>query len=239
MCTRIRQIGSEEGDLTDADVETAIAYLHTHPEIDDVILSGGDPLYAPVTCLNIIERLASVRSVKVVRIGTRLPIQSPSSMRSPRVIRTLEALRDRRAQFTSYVLVHINHPDEIDEETRGALTTLRDFGFSVLSQTVFLCGVNDNADILEMLFKQLYQIGVIPYYIYRCDYVAGLEHYVCSIESERSLMTALHSRMSGIAIPLYVADLADGVGKIPVPLGYWNVPDITSCSDFDGKKTLL
>jgi len=94
--------------------------------------------------------------------------------------------------------------------------------------------VNDKEEALEELFKKLYYMGVTPYYIYWCDYVKGLEQFVCDIEREREIMTTLHKRMSGIALPQCIVDV-EGVGKIPVPFGFWDVSDITRCRDYQGK----
>ena len=239
MCTRIRQIGTPGGDLSDSDITAGIRYLYVHPEVDDVILSGGDPLYAPSSCVKIINGLATVSSVKVVRIGTRLPVHTPRSMASRQVKDVFKTLKENSSRFVSYILVHTNHPDELDAEVIGSLVSLRESGFPVLSQSVFLRGVNDDADTLERLFKRLYYAGITPYYIYRCDYVKGLEHYVCDLKKEREIMTALQARMSGIALPMYVVDIAGGVGKIPVPLGFWEVPDLAHCRDYNGRNVPL
>lgn len=239
MCTRIRQIGTPEGDLSDSDIEAGIEYLRVHPEVDDVILSGGDPLYATASSLKIIAGLATVSSVKVVRIGTRLPVHAPRSMASQQVQNVFRTLKDNASHFISYILVHTNHPDELDNEVLGSLVALRKSGFPVLSQSVFLRDVNDDPDTLERLFKRLYYAGITSYYIYRCDYVKGLEHYVCDLEREREIMTILQARMSGVALPMYVADVAGGVGKIPVPLGFWEVQDPMHCKDYNGKDVRL
>ncbi len=234
FCTRIRQIGSSEGDLDDADIMSALCYIKSHPEIDDVILSGGDPLVVPQTSMRIIAGLRNIPSVQVVRMGTRLPIHSPKSIGSPHTKLVFKELRACADNFQTYILIHVNHPDELDYEVVDAIRTIRAYGFPVLSQTVFLKTVNDKEEVLEELFRELYYMGVTPYYIYRCDYVRGLEHFVCDIELERKIMTALHKRMSGIALPRYIVDV-EGMGKIPVPLGFWDVPNITRCRDYQGK----
>lgn len=238
FCTRIRQIDSSEGDLEDNDIVSALCYIKSHSEIDDVILSGGDPLVVPQTSIRIIAGLRDIPSVRIVRIGTRLPIHSPKSIGSPHVKQLFKELQACTDNFQTYVLVHINHPDELDYEVVDAIRTIRAFGFPVLSQMVFLKAVNDKEETLEELFKKLYHMGVIPYYIYRCDYVKGLEQFICDIEREREIMTALHKRMSGIALPRYTVDV-EGIGKIPVPLGFWDVLDIKHCRDYQGKTIQL
>ncbi|PIP04064.1 MAG: hypothetical protein CO088_02460 [Candidatus Yonathbacteria bacterium CG_4_9_14_0_8_um_filter_46_47] len=233
FCTRSRQIGSAEGDLDDADIAAGLCYIRSHPEIDDVILSGGDPLFVPQTVTRILSGLRDIPSIQVVRIGTRLPIHSPKSIGSPPVKRLLKALQACGESFQTYILVHVNHPDEIDYDVTDAIRTIRAYGFPVLSQTVFLKNVNDEEEVLEGLFKKLYYLGIVPYYIYRCDRVAGLERFVCDIGREREIMTALHKRMSGIALPSYIVDV-EGTGKIPVPLDFWDVPDLGHCRDYNG-----
>lgn len=238
FCTRIRQIDSLDGDLEDVDIVSALCYIKSHPEIDDVILSGGDPLVVPKVSMRIIAGLRNIPSVRVVRIGTRLPIHSPKSIDSPHVNLLFKELRACADNFQTYVIVHVNHPDELDYEVVNAIRTIRAYGFPVLSQTVFLKTVNDKEEILEELFKKLYYMGVTPYYIYRCDYVKGLEQFVCNIKREREIMTALHKRVSGIALPRYIVDV-EGIGKIPVPLGFWDVPNIKRCRDYQGKTIQL
>ncbi|MDP2816525.1 MAG: hypothetical protein Q8O19_07590, partial [Rectinemataceae bacterium] len=206
--------------------------------VDDVILSGGDPLYAPESCMQIIKGLRTIDSIKVVRIGTRLPIHAPKSIKAPRIAALLEEFRKSAGSFMTYVLVHVNHSDELDEDVIEALRILRSYNFPVLSQSVFLKDVNDNETVLETLFKKLYYLGVVPYYIYRCDYVKGLERFVCDMEDERRIMTSLRERMSGIALPTYIADV-NGIGKIPVPLGFWDMTDLKYCRDYTGATIQL
>lgn len=238
FCTRIRQIGNADGDLSRGDINAALDYIRAHSEITDVILSGGDPLYVPNDALAALQGLGQIPTVKVVRIGTRMPIHSPSSMHTAPIRRILDAFSQQRKRQQPYVLVHANHPDELDDEVVLAMRLIQSYGLIVLVQTVFLKNINDATDILERLFVSLYRIGAIPYYIYRCDRVAGLERFICDVHHERSIMTELHRRLSGIAVPRYIADVP-GRGKLPFPLLFWNVPDINSCVDFDGRDTVI
>ncbi len=233
FCTRIRQIGSSEGDLGDGDINQGIEYLRSHPKVDDVILSGGDPLYTPLQTTRILGGLMGVESVRVIRIGTRLPVHSPQSMWTPPVTKLLDLAEKVASEKTFFFLVHVNHPDELAPETRKALKLLRQTGIPILSQTVFLRGINDDMGVLGQLFRELYYLGMIPYYIYRCDYVRGLERFVCDLAVERKIMTELRKTLSGIALPTYVVDVP-GMGKLPVPLEFWDVPNPEQCRDFDG-----
>ena len=234
FCTRVRQIGNPEGDLTNDDIKRCLEYISSHPEVDDVILSGGDPFATPQPTNRIVEGLTTIQSVKVIRVDTRVPIQSPRSMHSTalrELVRRLQLLAESKAV---YILVHVNHSDELTREARESLTALRKTGIPILSQTVFLKDVNDDISTLTELFQELYYLGVIPYYIYRCDYVQGLERFVCDLGKEREIMTQLRSNLSGMAVPTYVVDVA-GRGKIPIPLKFWGVPQPEKCVDFDGK----
>lgn len=134
--------------------------------------------------------------------------------------------------------MHVDHPDELTSETVNALARLRRIGLILLSQTVFLKGINDDEGSLKKLFESLYHLGVIPYYIFRCDSVAGLERFVCNIQDERRIMTNLCRELSGIAVPTYVVDVP-GRGKIPVPLEFWDGVDLSQCRDFDGERILI
>jgi lysine 2,3-aminomutase len=239
FCTRIRQIGTDEGDLdASQEIPEIINYIAAHPEITDVILSGGDPLYTPKQTLILLELLRQIPTVKVIRIGTRLPVHNPVSFKSALVKDVLEKVREIANARPFYILIHFEHPDELTEETLEAIRELRKTGATLLSQTVFLKGINNNYETLKSLFEQLYWAGVTPYYIYRCDYVQGLEHYVCDMSEEIDIMTQLRKVLSGIAYPTYIVDV-EGKGKIPVPLGFWPDASISACTDFNDQRISL
>lgn len=238
FCTRIRQIGTAAGDLDEAAIANCLSYIADHTEIDDVILSGGDPFVTPEPTQIILRSLMEIPSVKVVRLGTRLPIHSPASIATAAVGKLLKQMVEVSRAKPVFVLLHANHPDELTAETLASLAAIRSHCTGLLSQSVFLRGINDNAEILGRLFKKLYHSGTIPYYIFRCDYVRGLEHFVCDLSRERMIMTELRRTLSGIALPTYAADVP-GYGKLPVPLGFWEVPDIQECIDFRGKPVRL
>jgi lysine 2,3-aminomutase len=238
FCTRLRQIGKKDGDLDDQDIERGLQYLSSHSEINEVILSGGDPLFAPQTTETIFNGLIQLPSIKIIRIGTRMPVHLPTAFTGKFLRKLLETISDIAFSRPIYMLIHIDHPDELTVETANVIAQLRKIGLILLSQTVFLKGINDNEASLKKLFESLYHLGVIPYYIYRCDYVAGLERFVCDIFDERRIMTNLRRELSGIAVPTYVIDVP-GKGKIPVPLEFWDGVDLTQCVDFDGERILI
>lgn len=216
FCTRIRQIGNPNGTLREGDIEPIAAYIRHHQEIDDVILSGGDPLYTPQLTEQILMQLQEIESVKVLRIGTRLPFQSPQSFRTAplqRLLATVDAIGRERPFF---ILLHIEHPDELTPETIAVVRQLRELKVTLLSQTVFLKGINDNFETLHALFQHLYYLGVIPYYLFHCDNVKGLEHFQGDKVAEKAIAVRLRAALSGIATPLFAEDLENGYGKVPV-----------------------
>lgn len=236
FCTRIRQIGTDDGDIkTDETIQNIINYLKRHTEITDVILSGGDPFYTPKQTLILLDQLENFESLKVIRIGTRLPVHNPQSFESPLLQKLINKITQIQSKIPLIILIHFEHPSELTEQTIGVIKQLKKTGATLLSQTVFLKGVNNNFDILKSLFENLYWNGVLPYYIYRCDSVQGLEHYVCDINQEIEIMTELRKVLSGIAYPTYIIDV-EGKGKIPVPLGFWSSSGINQCTDFAGNQ---
>lgn len=216
FCTRIRQIGDPAGTLKPADAKLLIRYLEAHPEIDDVILSGGDPLVTPAMTALLIRRIREIPSVKVLRIGTRLPLQEPDALNKKPQIALLDLIEETATRLPFHVLLHINHPDELTDASREAIRMLRTRRVTLLSQSVLLRAINDEADTLIDLFRELYHLGVIPYYLYRCDAVRGLERFLVDPERERSIYRSLRASLSGIACPLLVEDQAGGYGKQPL-----------------------
>lgn len=216
FCTRIRQIGNPEGTLSESDIDHIITYLHHHPEIEDVILSGGDPFYTPKLTSYLLDQLKDIDSVKVIRIGTRLPFHNPKSFQTPLLKKLLTEIDQIGKTKPFYILIHVEHPDELTDESRACVQQLRNIKVTLLSQTVFLKDINDEVEILYTLFKNLYYMGVQPYYLYHCDQVKGLESFMGDIEKEKKIATQLRARLSGIATPLFVEDIENGYGKIPI-----------------------
>jgi lysine 2,3-aminomutase len=216
FCTRIRQIGNEDGTLSEQDIENIYNYLESHPEIEDVILSGGDPLYTPKLTLLLLQKIKTIDSIKVMRIGSRMPFHAPNAFANLVYQPLFNLIKEIAAIKPFYILVHIEHPDELTKESISAIQILKKLNVTLLSQTVFLKNINDNYPTLYQLFKSLYHIGVIPYYLYHCDNVKGLEHFIGDIIHEKEIATQLRANLSGIATPLFVIDLENDYGKIPV-----------------------
>lgn len=216
FCTRIRQIGNPIGTLSELDLENIVEYLKSHTEIEDVILSGGDPLYTPKITLQLLQKIKNIDSIKVIRIGTRMPFHSPNSFKSSAFKDLFQIIDEIGKQKPFYILIHIEHPDELISDSINAIKLLKQLKVTLLSQTVFLKNINDNFETLYVLFKNLYYLGVIPYYLYRCDNVKGLEHFQGNREHEKAIAQELRRNLSGIATPLYVEDIENGYGKIPI-----------------------
>jgi lysine 2,3-aminomutase len=238
FCTRIRQIGNPAGTLSEADIDGIAEYLSANPQIDDVILSGGDPLYTPQITTKLLQRLREIPSIKVLRIGSRLAMQSPVSIKSKSVMQLLDLVSEIGQEKPFYILLHINAPQEFTPETEEAISCLRKLNVTLLSQTVFLKGINDNLETLHELFKKIYHAGIMPYYIYHCDNVEGLENFAVEMDKERALVTNLYKKLSGIGCPRYVVDVPNGYGKIPVPLDFLN-PETGEVYDFKGNRSII
>lgn len=233
FCTRGRKVSEiTRGQLSSSDITTIVTYLGDHEEIREVIFSGGDPFMAPTILQDLLTRIDVLSHITIIRIHTRVPISNPSLY--------TDVLEDTLKQCGRplYISLHFEHPDEITPETIAVINRLRKIGAILLSQTVFLKGINDDYDVLFQLFNRLVEIGVRPYYIHRCDPVIGAERFQVSFEREVDIMTRLRKNLSGIACPTYVIDAPRGLGKVPPPLSFWNF-DKTYFYDFEDCKINL
>jgi len=213
-CTRSRVVsGAGEQELT-VDLEGAFRYLENHPEVRDVLLSGGDPLLLSDAKLNaILTRLRSIPSIEFIRIGTRIPIFLPQRI-TPELVSML------KQHHPLWMSVHSNHPKELSYEVREALGRLADAGIPLGNQSVLLKGVNDRAEILKDLFQKLLLCRVRPYYLYQCDLITGSAHLRTTIREGQEIMEQLRGYTTGYAVPTYVVDGPGGGGKIPIGPGY-------------------
>jgi len=230
FCTRQRTVSEiEKGMISPKDLENMVGYLRKHPEIKEVILSGGDPFVVPKTLKLALRKFSSLPQIKIIRIGTRVPVSNPSLIKED----LLETLK--KVSQPLYILIHFEHPAEITPQTIQVIKKMRKTGAILLSQSVFLRGVNDKVEVLEELFSKLVEIGVKPYYIFHCDPVAGSEPFWVELEKEIAIMTELRRRLSGLAYPLHAIDAPSGFGKVPVPLNFWKF-EIGEYKDFKGRK---
>ena len=219
FCTRIRQIGDVSGTLTSQNIQQIAGYLALHPEIEDVILSGGDPFMTPKITSEILQIISPIKTIKVIRIGTRLPFQNPGAFSSEAIKSLLAQIKTIREKRPFYILLHVNHPDELTHKALQSVRLIQEQTSAILlSQTVFLEGINIDYQVLKLLFKDLYFAGITPYYLYHCDRIKGLEHFVGDLKKEKRIMQLLRKNLSGIAVPKFVIETYDG--KFPVDLGY-------------------
>ena len=192
-----------EGPHAPADWAEALRYIAADSTIQEVILSGGDPLTLVDDHLaDLIGRLAEIRQVRRLRVHTRLPLMIPERI-TQELIASL-----RGSRLVPIVVIHANHANELDETTAEALARLVDAGIPLLNQSVLLRGVNDDADALVELCQRLVDLRVMPYYLHQMDRVAGAAHFEVSRSRGRELVEQLRSRVSGYAVPRYVVETA-------------------------------
>jgi lysine 2,3-aminomutase len=212
FCFRREMVGPGKATaLTDAELTQALAYIRAHSEIWEVILTGGDPLVlSPRRVAEVTAALAEIPHVKVLRWHTRVPVVAPE-----RVTQGLVAALGSSVK-TVYVALHTNHPRELTGLARAACARLIDGGIAMVSQTVLLKGVNDDAGTLEALMRALVETRVKPYYLHHGDLAPGTAHFRTTIAEGQALMRALHARLSGLALPTYVLDIPGAHGKVPI-----------------------
>ena len=219
-CTRRRITGGEEGAFDRAAVEAGVAYVRAHPEVRDVIVSGGDPLtLSDERLLGVLEALRAIPHVRLLRLATRAPAVLPMRITEP-----LAAALRRLAPL--YVVTHFNHPKELTGEARAACERLVDHGVPVENQAVLLRGLNSSARLLGDLFEGLLAWRVRPYYLHQGDLVAGTGHLRTPLPVGVELLRQLRGRVSGLAVPHLAVDLPDGSGKVVL------APDYTGTAGF-------
>jgi lysine 2,3-aminomutase len=203
--------------LSDGALDAAIDYIAAHPEIWEVILTGGDPLMLSARRIaEVTDRLGEISTVNVLRWHSRVPVVAPERV-TDGVMRALKS----RAKAV-YLAVHINHPRELDDAVRAAFGRLADAGIVLLSQTVLLKGVNDDPETLAALMRALVSARVKPYYLHHPDLAPGTGHFRLSIEEGQAIVGALRGRLSGLAQPTYVLDIPGGYGKVPIGPSYFD-----------------
>ena len=209
-CTRSRLVSNASGYDFHPEYDRQIAYIAAHPEVRDVLLSGGDPLLLSDEKLeNLLGRLRAIKHVEFLRIGTRIPIFLPQ--------RITPELCDMLKQFHPlFISIHTNHPRELTTEVRAALGRLADAGIPLGNQSVLLRHVNDNVTVMRALVQKLLMCRVKPYYLYQCDLIAGSAHLRASVREGLDIMSQLRGHTTGYAVPQYVIDAPGGGGKIPV-----------------------
>nr|VFJ48236.1 MAG: L-lysine 2,3-aminomutase [Candidatus Kentron sp. DK] len=206
-----RHFAYGESGLSGRGLNTALAWIGREQSIREVILSGGDPL-----CLDdgrlaeLTERIARIPHVRYLRVHTRLPIVLPTRVCGP-LVSWLTGTRLRPV-----VVVHANHPNEIDGQVKAALARLRGEGITLLNQSVLLRGVNDDADTLANLSERLFAAGALPYYLHLLDPVTGAQHFAVSAQRASQIMAELRARLPGYLVPRPVREVAGAEYKIPL-----------------------
>jgi lysine 2,3-aminomutase len=229
FCMRKRHVGSDTALSTD--FEEALNYIQTHPAIQDVILSGGDPFMLDDASLEmILSRIRAIKHVKLIRIGTRVPVTLPE--------RVTPELCDMLRRFQPlFINTHFNHPAEITDASSRACEFLADAGIPLGNQTVLLHNVNDNVEIMRKLLVGLLEIRVRPYYLHQMDLVKGTAHFRTSVAKGLEIIRGLRGHISGLAVPQYVIDLPNGKGKVPlIPDSFEREGDLLFLHTYQGER---
>jgi lysine 2,3-aminomutase len=209
-CTRSRLVSNASGYDFHPDFERQIEYIREHPEVRDVLLSGGDPLlFSDDKLEHLLARLRAIPHVEFLRIGTRIPIFLPQRI-------TPDLCAMLRRFHPLFISIHSNHPRELTTEVRDALGCLADAGIPLGNQSVLLKHVNDDPTVMKALVQKLLRSRVKPYYLYQCDLVAGSSHLRADVRRGLEIMDALRGHTTGYAVPQYVIDAPGGGGKVPV-----------------------
>src|SRR5919201_2326688 len=209
FCTRRRKVGDPEK-IPLNQYESAFQYIAAHPEVRDVILSGGDPMMLSDRRLEfILQRLRAIPHVEIIRIGSRITSHLPERI-------TAEFCEMVRKYHPVYMNTHFDHPNELTPAAVAALGRLADAGVPLGCQTVLLRGVNDDVVVMKELMHKLMRARVRPYYIYMADQVAGGEHFRTTVEKGLEIIKALRGWTSGLAVPHFVIDAPGGGGKVPL-----------------------
>lgn len=206
-CTRRRKVARADSAPSGGQLDRALAWIADHPEVRDVVLSGGDPLSLGDAVLDrLLGRLLAIPHVELVRIGTRHPTSLPQRIDAGLV----DVLRRHRPVF---VMTHFNHPRELTDVATSALGALADAGVVLSNQAVLLRGINDDVEVMRALCQGLLARRVRPYRLFHCDYTAGTGHLRTRLADDLALMAQLAGHTSGLAVPELVVDLPGGGGK--------------------------
>jgi lysine 2,3-aminomutase len=216
FCFRRERVGPKgAGTLSPAALKKALTYIANDPDIWEVILTGGDPLVlSPRRLAAVMAQLAGIPHVKVVRLHTKVPAVDPDRVTAEMVA----ALKGSGKAV--YVALHVNHPRELTPAVRAACARLIDAGLPMLSQTVLLRGVNDDAAVLGQLMRAFVETRIKPYYLHHGDAAPGTAHLRTTIAEGQILIRALRGDISGLCQPTYILDIPGGHGKVPVGPGY-------------------
>ena len=236
FCFRREMVGPNRATaLSPEAMAEALDYIRRRPEIWEVVVTGGDPFGLSVRRIRrVVEALAAIEHVKILRWHTRVPVVAPERITDD-LVRALKA-----GGQATYVVLHANHPRELTGVARAALARLVDAGIPMLSQSVLLRGVNDDPDTLGALMRAFVEARIKPYYLHHGDLAPGTGHFRTSIAQGQGLMRALRGRLSGLCQPTYVLDIPGGHGKSPIGPNYLvqaeGEPGAYSVEDYNGDR---
>jgi lysine 2,3-aminomutase len=231
FCFRREKVGPGEEYLRPHELEAALDYIRSKPELREVILTGGDPLVmAPRRIKHIMDSLGALPNLDVIRFHTRVPLVAPERITDE----LIEVLHWNRI---TCIVLHVNHASEFGDAGRAALKKLRMNGFMMMAHSVLLKGVNDNVDAMTDLLRECVRNGVKPYYLHHCDLAEGTSHFRTNFDEGQALMRALRGRVSGLAQTNYVLHIPDGHGKVPIGPSYLSRDDQNyTVTDYKGEK---
>ena len=229
FCLRKRKWkrGNSCHQISDEELTEVCRYLSSHPEVKEVLVSGGDPLMLSTCELRkILLRISQISSIDIIRLGSRIPVVMPG--------RIDEELVEMLSEFSGlWVATHFNHPVELTPEALEACGLIIRHGIPIVNQTVLLKGINDDVEILSQLFSKLAVNRIKPHYLFHVDPVEGNGHFATGIEKGLELMKGLRNKVSSLATPVFAFDLPEGGGKIPLQPDY-NSPQ--GYEAIDGRK---
>src|ERR1051326_3609102 len=213
-CARSRLVSNASGYDFHPQFDKQIEYIRSHPEIRDVLLSGGDPLlFSDERLEHLLSQLRAIPHLEFLRIGTRIPIFLPQRI-TPELCEMLKKFHPL------FISIHSNHPRELTTEVRDALGRLADAGIPLGNQSVLLRNVNDDVTVMKAQMQKLLMCRVKPYYLYQCDLIAGSAHLRASVRKGLEIMEALRGHTTGYAVPQFVIDAPGGGGKVPINPDY-------------------
>jgi lysine 2,3-aminomutase len=226
FCFRRESVGPGADHLTEAELAAALDYVRSRPEIWEVVITGGDPLVlSPRRLATLVRALDAIPHLGVIRFHTRVPLVDPGRV-TPELLAALDA------EKAVFVVLHSNHPDELTPTGEAACRAIVKSGIPMLSQTVLLKGINDDAEVLARLLRGLVALRIKPYYLHHGDLAPGTAGFRTTIETGQEILRRLRGRISGLCQPSYVLDLPGGHGKMPIGPVYarnagagWEVED--------------
>ncbi len=213
-CTRSRLVSNAQDYNFHPEYEEGLRYIAAHPEIRDVLLSGGDPLLLSDAKLeHLLARLRAIPHVEFIRIGSRIPVFLPQRI-------TPELCAILRRHGPVWMSIHVNHPRECTADLRAACERLAFAGVPLGNQSVLLRGINDDVDVMKALVHRLLRMRVRPYYLYQMDLITGGAHFKASVRKGIEIIQALRGHTTGYAVPQFVIDAPGGGGKVPLNPDY-------------------